>query len=286
MHPAPATRLPLTPLALLALLFTGGLLHAGEELARADLVRGWTRDFRSQIDTTTMTSSSSTRCCTGIPSSPRRRSGPRRTSPGSSAAPASRSPATSAASASSRSSRTATARPSSSAPRWTPCRSRRRPACPTPARCKARDGYGNMVGVMHACGHDVHMTCWIGAARSLAALKDRWSGTLVFIAQPAEEIGHGRLPDARRRACSRSSRGPTTASPSTATPSSRAATSPSRRAWRWRTSTWSTSPFAARGATAPGRTLTIDPVVLVGPPHPRSADAGQPGEQPDRSAGR
>jgi hippurate hydrolase len=46
-------------------------------------------------------------------------------------------------------------------------------------------------GVMHACGHDIHMTSWIGTARRLAALKKQWSGTLVMIAQPAEEIGKG-----------------------------------------------------------------------------------------------
>ena len=46
-------------------------------------------------------------------------------------------------------------------------------------------------GVMHACGHDTHMTAWIGTARRLAAMKDRWSGTLVMIAQPGEEIGVG-----------------------------------------------------------------------------------------------
>jgi hippurate hydrolase len=62
---------------------------------------------------------------------------------------------------------------------------------PYASKVKARDGYGNLVSVMHACGHDVHMTCWIGAARSLAAMKDRWAGTLVFIAQPAEESGMG-----------------------------------------------------------------------------------------------
>ncbi|MBL8866744.1 MAG: amidohydrolase [Planctomycetia bacterium] len=50
---------------------------------------------------------------------------------------------------------------------------------------------GTEVGVMHACGHDVHMTSWVGAARVLVGLKDRWSGTLVFIGQPAEEIGVG-----------------------------------------------------------------------------------------------
>lgn len=41
--------------------------------------------------------------------------------------------------------------------------------------------------VMHACGHDVHITSLIGTARQLAAMKDRWSGTVVLIAQPAEE---------------------------------------------------------------------------------------------------
>ncbi|MBW8910939.1 MAG: amidohydrolase [Sphingomonas sp.] len=46
-------------------------------------------------------------------------------------------------------------------------------------------------GVMHACGHDTHMTSWIGIARRMAAIKDRWSGTLVMIGQPAEEIGSG-----------------------------------------------------------------------------------------------
>ncbi len=44
---------------------------------------------------------------------------------------------------------------------------------------------------MHACGHDVHMTSLIGAARTLAAMRTRWSGTIVFIAQPAEEIVAG-----------------------------------------------------------------------------------------------
>ncbi|MCF6329383.1 MAG: amidohydrolase [Henriciella sp.] len=46
-------------------------------------------------------------------------------------------------------------------------------------------------GVMHACGHDIHMTSWVGTARELIASKEQWSGTLVMIAQPAEELGNG-----------------------------------------------------------------------------------------------
>lgn len=45
--------------------------------------------------------------------------------------------------------------------------------------------------VMHACGHDLHMSAWIGTAKWMAAHKDRWSGTLVMIAQPAEEVVKG-----------------------------------------------------------------------------------------------
>ncbi|MCT2400045.1 amidohydrolase [Novosphingobium mangrovi (ex Huang et al. 2023)] len=46
-------------------------------------------------------------------------------------------------------------------------------------------------GIMHACGHDTHMTAWIETARLMAARKADWSGTLVMIGQPAEEIGLG-----------------------------------------------------------------------------------------------
>ncbi|HEY2787685.1 MAG TPA: amidohydrolase [Fimbriiglobus sp.] len=62
---------------------------------------------------------------------------------------------------------------------------------PYASKIKSRNQVGDPVGVMHACGHDVHMTVWVGTARTLAANKDAWSGTLLFIAQPAEEIGAG-----------------------------------------------------------------------------------------------
>ena len=55
----------------------------------------------------------------------------------------------------------------------------------------ARDEQGREVGVMHACGHDAHMTVLLGSARVLAAVRDRWHGTLVMIGQPAEERGLG-----------------------------------------------------------------------------------------------
>lgn len=46
---------------------------------------------------------------------------------------------------------------------------------------------GKEYPVMHACGHDVHITSMVGTARRLAAMKDQWSGTLMFVVQPAEE---------------------------------------------------------------------------------------------------
>jgi hippurate hydrolase len=50
---------------------------------------------------------------------------------------------------------------------------------------------GDVVPVMHACGHDVHMASWVGAATLLAHARDRWHGTVVFVGQPAEELVAG-----------------------------------------------------------------------------------------------
>jgi len=50
---------------------------------------------------------------------------------------------------------------------------------------------GSEVFAMHACGHDLHMTSWLGTARMLSQMRETWSGTLVFIGQPAEERGAG-----------------------------------------------------------------------------------------------
>jgi hippurate hydrolase len=54
-----------------------------------------------------------------------------------------------------------------------------------------KDDKGQDVSVMHACGHDIHMSTFIGVARSLGKLKDKWHGTIMFVAQPAEETGSG-----------------------------------------------------------------------------------------------
>src|SRR3954471_11064071 len=62
---------------------------------------------------------------------------------------------------------------------------------PYASKVVAKNEEGKEVHVMHACGHDVHVAAFIGSARALEKLKDEWHGTIVFVAQPAEEIGAG-----------------------------------------------------------------------------------------------
>ena len=61
---------------------------------------------------------------------------------------------------------------------------------PYASRVKAVSN-GRETFVAHSCGHDIHMTSWVGTARTLVAMKDRWHGTLMFVAQPAEELVSG-----------------------------------------------------------------------------------------------
>src|ERR1043166_7672112 len=62
---------------------------------------------------------------------------------------------------------------------------------PYASKVVTKNDEGRDVHVMHACGHDVHMSAFIGTARLLQRTKDQWSGTIMFVAQPAEETGGG-----------------------------------------------------------------------------------------------
>lgn len=63
-----------------------------------------------------------------------------------------------------------------------------RTGLPYASKVRTKDDSGREVAVMHACGHDLHMSSWWGTAAIMARTKDSWHGTLMLIAQPAEEI--------------------------------------------------------------------------------------------------
>jgi amidohydrolase len=62
---------------------------------------------------------------------------------------------------------------------------------PYASTVRTKDDNGADVGVMHACGHDIHMASWVGTARIMASARSSWRGTLILIGQPAEEAGDG-----------------------------------------------------------------------------------------------
>src|ERR1700746_2992416 len=62
---------------------------------------------------------------------------------------------------------------------------------PYASKVVAKNDEARDVHVMHACGHDAHIAAFIGTVRALAKLKGQWHGMIVFVAQPAEEIGTG-----------------------------------------------------------------------------------------------
>ncbi|MBB5868443.1 hippurate hydrolase [Allocatelliglobosispora scoriae] len=66
-----------------------------------------------------------------------------------------------------------------------------RTGLPYASRARGIDPDGNDIPVMHACGHDVHLTCLLGALEVLASDRDTWRGTILAVCQPAEELGAG-----------------------------------------------------------------------------------------------
>ena len=62
---------------------------------------------------------------------------------------------------------------------------------PFASKVRTTTAEGVETGVMHACGHDTHVSAWLGTARRMAAMKNQWSGTLMMVLQPGEETSQG-----------------------------------------------------------------------------------------------
>ena len=71
------------------------------------------------------------------------------------------------------------------------CQCTKKPALTYASTVTTKNDAGQDVSVMHACGHDIHMSTFIGTARVLGKLKDQWHGTIIFVGQPAEETVGG-----------------------------------------------------------------------------------------------
>src|SRR6266536_729115 len=68
-----------------------------------------------------------------------------------------------------------------------------RTGLPYASKATTKNDSGATVSVMHACGHDIHMSSWIGTATLLSKTKDRWRGTLMMVGQPAEDMVAGQI---------------------------------------------------------------------------------------------
>ena len=131
---------------------------------------------------------------------------------------------------------------------------------------------------MHACGHDIHMAAWIAVARILVDMKDKWSGTLMFVGQPAEEPGaapHGWLPMGLFKRFPKPDFG-FALHVGPEPPWLRQSTSPASST---RPSDSFLITFNGKGGHGSRPHTTIDPVMMAGPLHRRRAERGEPREE-------
>ena len=153
------------------------------------------------------------------------------------------------------------------------------------SQVKVKNKDGSQTGVMHACGHDIHMTNLIGVAQFLTSHKSDWSGTVMLVGQPAEERGEGARRMLDDGLFTKFPKPDMALALHVDAHAGHGQGRLSGRLRRWPTSTASTSRCTAAAATAPRRTPTIDPIVQAAAIHRLAANAGQPRDEP-RRAGR